>query len=51
MVWLLSKSKASTQLGIDEYQAVVTISIEIFLAALDMTTNEQFNISKFPQFW
>jgi len=28
MVWLLSKSKASTQLGIDEYQAVVTISIE-----------------------
>ena len=46
MVWLLSKSKASTQLGIDEYQAVVTISIEIFLAASDCvkTLNQGFSI-------
>jgi hypothetical protein len=40
-VWLLSKSKASTQLGIDEYQAIVTISIEKdFSLALDMTTRK-----------
>lgn len=28
MVWLLSESKASAQLDIDDYQNIVTISIE-----------------------